>query len=374
MSKINVFIVDDAVVVRRLLTKALTQDPDLEVVGNAPNGRIALTKIPQINPDVVVLDIEMPEMDGLETLTALRKDYPRLPVIMFSTLTERGAISTLDALARGANDYVTKPSNVGKMEEAFAQIRDKLIPKIKTFCRHAMEPKTTPTRPAITALPSKARPMPRKAPARRIDLVAIGISTGGPNALATLLPALPADFPVPIVIVQHMPPLFTKHLADRLMAQAALQVFEGVPGASLRPGQVWIAPGDYHMVVKRSGTAAQLDLHQQPAENFCRPSADVLFRSVADVYGAHALSLVMTGMGQDGLRGCRAIQEAGGQVVVQDKASAVVWGMAGYVAKAGLADVVLPLDQLANELMTRVKIGRSMPLPGAAMRANDRWT
>ncbi len=374
MSKINVFIVDDAVVVRRLLAKALAQDPDIEVIGNAANGRIALTKIPQVNPDVIVLDIEMPEMDGLETLTALRKDYPRLPIIMFSTLTERGAISTLDALARGANDYVTKPSNVGKVEEAFVQIRDKLIPKIKTFCRHTVEPKTTPTKPVITALPSKARPLLRTTPARRIDVVAIGVSTGGPNALATLLPKLPADFPVPIVIVQHMPPLFTKHLADRLTTQSALQVVEGVPGALLRPGQVWIAPGDFHMMVKRAGTSAQLDLHQKPPENFCRPSADVLFRSVAEVYGAHALALVMTGMGQDGLRGCRTIQEAGGQVVVQDKASAVVWGMAGYVAKAGLADAVLPLDQLANELMTRLKIGRATSSPATTLRANHRWT
>jgi two-component system chemotaxis response regulator CheB len=171
-----------------------------------------------------------------------------------------------------------------------------------------------------------------------------------------------------------MPPLFTKHLADRLTTQSALQVFEGASGVPLRPGQVWIAPGDFHMVVKPAGTSTQLDLHQQPPENFCRPSADVLFRSVAKVYGAHALALVMTGMGQDGLRGCQAIQEAGGQVLAQDKASAVVWGMAGYVAKAGLADVVLPLDQLANELMTRVKIGRAKPLPATTLRANDRWT
>lgn len=373
MRKINVFIVDDAVVVRRLLTTALAKDPELVVVGNAANGRIAMNKLPQLNPDVVILDIEMPEMDGLETLTALRKDYPRLPVIMFSTLTERGALATLDALARGASDYVTKPSNVGKAEEALEQIRDKLIPKIKAFCRSIREPeKTTGLPRAITGLPSKVRLMPRSTPAQRIDVVAIGVSTGGPNALATLLPELPADFPVPVLIVQHMPPLFTKHLADRLTVQTALQVKEAVAGAPLRPSQVWVAPGDFHMQVKRTASAVQLDLHQESAENFCRPAADVLFRSVAQVYGSHALAVVMTGMGHDGFRGCGAIQQAGGQVVVQDQATSVVWGMAGSVANAGLADKVLPLHQLAPEIMTRVKIGRgNQPLASVSGRANE---
>ncbi len=357
MAKIRVLIVDDAVVVRRLLANILASDPMFEVVGTAANGRIALAKIPSTRPDAVILDVEMPEMDGLATLVEIRKDYPHLPVIMFSSLTARGAQATLDALALGANDYVTKPADAGGIDAATQRIRDELIPKIKAFCT-----KVTPqVAPAVLERPPTPHrppaPMPPR-PARRVDIVAIGVSTGGPAALAQLIPALPASFPVPMVIVQHMPPIFTTHLAQRLTMHANLPIYEGAPGDVLRSGGVWLAPGDHHMVLSRQIAAVRIETNQAPPENFCRPAVDVLFRSVADIYGGHALAVVLTGMGQDGCRGCAAIHQAGGHVIVQDEASSVVWGMPGSVVTAGLADAVLPLDQLASAIVRRVQVGR----------------
>lgn len=367
MRKIRVLIVDDAVVVRKMVGEVLSADPALEVVGAAANGRIGLAKIPQVNPDLVTLDVEMPEMDGLQTLAALRKTYPRLPVIMFSTLTARGAVATLDALSLGANDYVTKPANVGSVAVGMQRIREDLIPRIKALCPGivGMERPSLPslqTLPSETRLPSRPRSSIEQvshSPRPRVDIVAIGVSTGGPNALAELLPQLPADFPVPVVIVQHMPPLFTKLLAERLAAKSAIQVKEGVAGAFLQPGHAWVAPGDFHMVVARDAAAVRLQMHQDPPENSCRPAVDVLFRSVAKLYGAGALAVVLTGMGQDGLRGCEEIRESGGQILAQDEASSVVWGMPGFVARAGLADKILPLEQIANEITRRVRESRS---------------
>ncbi len=185
----------------------------------------------------------------------------------------------------------------------------------------------------------------------RVDVVAIGVSTGGPQALATLLPQIPASFPVPIVLVQHMPAMFTKLLAERLSTQTALQVSEGVDGGMLTAGKAWIAPGDFHMTLARKGSSVCLRMHQGSPENSCRPAVDALFRSVAEVYGPHVLGVVLTGMGQDGLRGCEVIKESGGRIIVQDEASSIVWGMPGFVARAGLADAVLPLNRLAAEIV-----------------------
>lgn len=352
MPKIRVLIVDDAVVVRQLVSKALSVDPELDVVGVAANGRIALAKVSQVNPDVIILDLEMPEMDGLAMLKVLRESHPQLPVIVFSALTERGAIATLDALALGATDYITKPVSKSK-DESVHYVQTQLIPKIKVLgpARGAR-----PMRRGVQAS-SPSRPLsPTVVSAPPVSIVAIGVSTGGPNALTALLPALPANFPVPIVIVQHMPPLFTKRLAERLTAQGQILVAEGEHGTPLQAGRAWIAPGDFHMVVQRQETLVQLQLHQSPPENSCRPSVDVLFRSVARVYGAGTLGIVLTGMGQDGLHGCEAIREAGGQVLVQDEASSVVWGMPGIVAQAGLAQQVLPLDQMTAAIMNRVGV------------------
>ncbi|MBK8538282.1 MAG: chemotaxis response regulator protein-glutamate methylesterase [Candidatus Competibacteraceae bacterium] len=368
-TKIRILLVDDSAVIRRLLTDVLSGDPTLEVADTAANGRIALTKLATVKPDLVILDVEMPEMDGLETLTEIRKRQPRLPVIMFSSLTERGAAVTLEALALGANDYVAKPSNSGNMSTALQRVRDELIPRIKTFCRDVLAPIPAPERPpAFKAWPTPASTpvsAPRSTPVplaprlrQRVDVITIGLSTGGPNALAALLPQLSAQLPVPIVIVQHMPPIFTRLLAERLATQSALSVAEGTAGEILRPGQIRIAPGGSHMIVERQGAQVRLQLNQDEPENSCRPAVDVLFRSVAEVYRGNALAVIMTGMGQDGLRGCEAIQQIGGSILAQDEASSVVWGMPGAVVKAGLADGQIALPQLAREILARVRVGR----------------
>jgi two-component system, chemotaxis family, protein-glutamate methylesterase/glutaminase len=355
MRKIRVLVVDDSTVIRRLLSDSLVSDPQIEVCGTAAHGKIALSKIPQLNPDIVTLDMEMPEMDGITTLVELRKLYPKLPVIMFSTLTQRGAEATMDALSKGANDYVTKPANVGSVNAAMQSVRDELVPRIKAFCPWSM-----PAPPA--AAPFQPRNVAAKAPAqsKRIDAVVIGSSTGGPNALQTVLGQLPGNFPVPILIVQHMPPIFTKDLADRLNHLSALTVVEAAQGDAIHPGCVWLAPGDYHMQLGRVGTDVRIRLDQGTPENSCRPAVDVLFRSAAALFGGNLLSVVLTGMGQDGARGCGTIRDAGGQVLIQDQATSVVWGMPGAVARAGLAETTLPLSRIAEEISKRAIQGRAI--------------
>jgi two-component system chemotaxis response regulator CheB len=342
--RIRVLVVDDSLVIRRLVVDALAGDPDIDVVGQAPNGKVALAKVAELRPDAVTMDIEMPEMNGIEAVRALRRTNPRLPVVMFSTLTERGAAATLDALAAGASDYVTKPSNVGSFADSQRNVREQLIPKLKalTSSRRAVITPAVPPRP-----PALRRP--RTAP---FGVLAIGCSTGGPDALATVLPSLPADLPVPVVVVQHMPPVFTRLLATRLDGQSRVDVAEAEHGMPLVPGRVLIAPGGLHLVVRRQGTAVVAELTEDPPENFCRPAVDVLFRSVAAVYGERTLAAVLTGMGRDGERGSRTIRDAGGEIYVQDDATSVVWGMPGAVAGAGLADKILPLPQVGPALAT----------------------
>jgi two-component system, chemotaxis family, protein-glutamate methylesterase/glutaminase len=359
MAKIRVLVVDDSVVIRRLLTEILAQDPHIEVVGTAPNGRIALAKLPQLNPDLITLDIEMPEMDGLEMLPELRKAYPKLPVIMFSTLTDRGAVSTLDALARGATDYVAKPANVGSVSAGMQSIKEQLIPKIRMLC--PMLP------PRQYAPPNGEAPLVRTAPRvgkrldQRCEVILIGCSTGGPTALATVLRGLPANLPVGVLVVQHMPPIFTRHLATRLNQECALNVSEAVGGEKIEPGHVLIAPGDFHLELHRHGLLVKAAVQQGPAENSCRPAVDILFRSAARVYGPGCLAVVLTGMGQDGLRGAREVVAAGGTVIAQDQATCVVWGMPRAVTEAGLAQQILPLQSISAELV-RLASDRSRKL------------
>lgn len=359
MAKIRILVVDDSAVMRRLVSEVINGDPALHVVGVAANGRLAQERIEQLKPDLVTMDVEMPEMDGVEAVKELRKRHLRLPVIMFSHLTQRGAVTTMDALAAGASDYVTKPAHVGSVSAGMAQVRDALIPKIKALCGL-----TEPLTAAVSfTRRSRLRPTPPLgSPAassrRRVDILAIGVSTGGPGALAKIIPGLPADFPIPIVIVQHMPPDFTRLLAGRLSAAAAITVREGIAGQEIRPGVAWIAPGDYHMVLEKIPGGARIALNQQAAENSCRPAVDPLFRSAAQIYGKATLGLILTGMGRDGLRGCEKISEVGGQILAQDEASSVVWGMPGLVARAGLAEKVLPLNRIADEITRRVWIGR----------------
>lgn len=361
MPKIRVLVVDDAVVIRKILTDVLSSDQDIEVVGTAANGKIALQKIPQVNPDIVTLDVEMPELNGLDTIPLVRKNYPKLPIIMFSTLTDRGGQATLEALARGASDYVNKPANVGSVTNAKEAVKAELIQKIKALVpRLAAAKSDIPAAKLISSLPKQtniAAPADSRI-AKAVEMLVIGVSTGGPNALAKVIPALPGELAVPVMVVQHMPPMFTRLLAERLDTQSQLNVVEAADGMRVERGTVYIAPGDFHLEAVRVGTEVRTRLHQGPQENSCRPAVDVLFRSMIPVYGAGVLAVVLTGMGQDGLHGCGAIREAGGSVIVQDQPSSVVWGMPGYVAEAGLAHAILPLDQIAGEIERRVQSAR----------------
>ena len=351
-ARIRVLVVDDSVVIRRLVTHALSEDPALEVVGAAANGAIGLERIAQLNPDVITPDIEMPEMDGLAVLRRLGHQAARPRVVMFSTLTDRGAALTLESLALGADDYVTKAANVGSLDRSMASLRTELIPKIRQFflmpgeVAGARIPAAALAQSAVAPAPNRSGSQPR--------VLAIGVSTGGPTALGAIIPQFPADFPLPILIVQHMPPLFTRFLAERLQCGTQLKVAEAADGVPVAAGTVWIAPGDYHMRVRNQvgGTVVRLD--QSPHENSCRPSVDVLFRSVAETYGGAAISAVLTGMGQDGLRGASALKASGAHIIAQDEATSVVWGMPGAVAGAGLANCVLPLDAVVPEILRQV--------------------
>ncbi len=360
--RIRVLIVDDSVVVRRMLTEILSEDPAIEVVGVAANGAIAMAKIPQLCVDVVTLDVEMPDKSGLEVLAEIRKLHPGLDVVMFSALTEAAAKTTLDALALGATDYVAKPQGMASREAATEYVRAQLLPKIRTIGKAAVLAQGhLPDVPA-TIPPSVRRYVPAVVPPEssgRIEILAVGASTGGPNALATFFSQIPETFPVPIVIVQHMPPVFTKLFAHRLSASCPLQFHEAQGGETLQPGHAYLAPGDYHMRLYRDGVGTRTALEQGPPENSCRPAVDVLFRSVVAHYGGSTLGVILTGMGQDGLRGCQEIRKAGGQVVVQDEATSVVWGMPGYVSRAGLAHCTLPLNDLAPEVCRRVEMSRN---------------
>ena len=346
--KIRVLVVDDSVIIRRLLTDMLSEDAEIEVVGQARNGRDGLAKIAELRPDLVTLDIEMPELDGLAMLPLLRKDHPKLPVIMFSTLTDRGAAATLTALTRGATDYVGKPSNKGSLGASIQSVKEQLIPKIKAFC--------APPKPAVAK--PVARPQPARPSTQRPSVVVIGSSTGGPQALETVLTGLPAHFPLPILIVQHMPPVFTNQLASRLNDLCELEVAEAAGGELIQSGQVLIAPGDFHMEVCRKGASVVASVHQGPAEDACRPAVNVLFRSAAQVFGGGCFGVVLTGMGQDGLRGGEEIVQAGGMMLAQDKPTSVVWGMPRAISEAGLAYTTLPLQSIAAELVRRSNLSR----------------
>ncbi len=343
MAPVRVLIVDDSVTVRLCLSEALARDAEIEIAGTAANGRVALARIERDAPDVVVLDLEMPEMGGLETLRNLRRDFPALPVIVFSALTQRGGAATLEALSLGAADYVTKPQSSGG-STGLAAVCDGLATRIKFFGRTR-----TPSRHACPRRSAAAGLEP-------VELVAIGTSTGGPNALEAVLSELPADFPAPIVIVQHMPPLFTSLLAERLNSRSPLRVVEARAGDRLCGGTASIAPGGHHMIVARRRGLASIEIHDEPPENSCRPSVDVLFRSVAIAYGKAVLAVVLTGMGQDGLAGAAEIARGGGEIIAQDEPTSVVWGMPGAVARAGLAHQVLPLRDVAGALIRRVCI------------------
>jgi two-component system, chemotaxis family, protein-glutamate methylesterase/glutaminase len=370
--KTRILIVDDSAVIRSLLRSVISRDARLEVAATAADGASALACLETNRPDLILLDVEMPVMNGLVTLRELRARGHRMPVIMCSALTQRGAQVTIEALAGGASDYVAKPQSHSSREEAIGALAADLIPKI-----HALA--GARPRSVFAAAPRSAVPLalPPAGPASvRVArtgpivsapaVIVIGVSTGGPAALDALLPEFPPTFPLPILIVQHMPDLFTRLLADRLNSRCPLRVAEAEEGMPATAGTIAIARGNWHLEVIPSPASAAfptLHLSQGPQENHCRPAADVLFRSAARGFGAGALAVVLTGMGSDGLNGCRAIRAQGGYVLAQDEASSTVWGMPGAVANAGLANRILPLDALAAEIL---KIAGREPAVGEA--------
>ncbi len=351
--RIRVLVVDDSTVVRRIVAKVLGDDPRIEVVGTAVNGKVALEKVDALRPDVVTLDLEMPVMGGLEALAELRRRSPDLPVIVFAAADEAGAVGALTALQAGASDYTTKPSQLARISDAVDALQQELIPKILALYATVRRTQSRSTlarnEPRAPLASPPARPILAEAGSAP-EIIAIGTSTGGPKALQAILPDLPKSFPVPIVIVQHMPAAFTATLARSLDQRCQIRVQEAYEGAEIRPGEAWIAPGDYHMTVERTAGGGRLHLDQGPKENSCRPAVDPLFRSVAKSFGARSLAIVLTGMGSDGLEGARALAQIGARIVVQDEASSVVWGMPGAVANAKLAAQILGQQEFATFL------------------------
>ncbi|MGB0599666.1 MAG: chemotaxis-specific protein-glutamate methyltransferase CheB [Rubripirellula sp.] len=348
---IRILVVDDSVVVRGIISKILGSDPELEVVATAADGQIALSKMKKQSFDVVLLDIEMPRMNGFDVLKTLKLKRDLTPVIMFSSLTERGGPATIEALMLGAKDYVMKPGGayMADTTEGKRAIETELIPKIKQFGPRAKKV-SLGKNASVTLAGSRSMPAKMKS---RVEIVVVGVSTGGPQALASLLPKLRSDFPVPVLIVQHMPVGFTKHLANRLTQDCGFPVTEATHGEPLRRQQFLIAPGGVHLKVARKHGKVVTAISEDPPVNACRPAADLLFSSASAVYGRGVLGVVLTGMGADGMIGSQAITESGGEVIVQDESSSVVWGMPGSVVRAGLADRVLSLDQLAGEIVSR---------------------
>lgn len=389
---LRVLAADDSAVMRGIMRRLfeihaedrLSKLPPMELCGTAQDGVECMDAVARLKPDILILDLEMPRLNGLDVLERLREVNPALPVIMCSAHTERGARSTLEALARGAADYVMKPSEQRDLAAALQSLAEQLLPKIAALTkgrRRKIDEDAGRTAQSTKRGEAGGR---KDSP---IEVVVIGLSTGGPSALEQMLPRLPSSFPVPVLIVQHMPKLFTGALAERLDKICPLRVRQAYDNDAIVPGTVWLAPGDSHMEVAArrmgfgvgdadaTGRGARVRLHQQMPLNHCRPSVDYLFHSAARLYGASVLALMMTGMGADGLDGARAVHEAGGVVLAQDEATSAVWGMPGRVADAGIANAVLPLAAIADELRQRVNAGRPIkmaPAQNTAMAASRR--
>ena len=339
MNRIKVLVVDDSALMRKLLTEFLQHDPQLEVVGAAPDPFVARDKIKQLAPDVLTLDVEMPRMDGLTFLENLMRLRP-MPVVMVSSLTERGAETTLQALELGAVDFITKPKI--DLEAGIRQYADDLIAKIKAAARARV-------RVVGGAAPVVARPARRMLRTTE-RLIAIGASTGGTEAIKDVLMGMPADAPA-IVIAQHIPAAFSAPFAARMDRSCSMRVCQASDGQQIVPGHAYIAPGDWHLRVVRDGARYVCRLDQSAPVNRHRPSVDVLLRSVAENAGTNAVGAILTGMGDDGARGLLAMRQAGCRTLVQDEASSVVWGMPGSAFKLGAAEQVLPLSGIADALL-----------------------
>ncbi len=352
--KVRVLVVDDSAIVRGLLSKTLQQDDCIEVAGSAMHGEAALSWMSKNQVDVVVLDVEMPVMDGLETLKNIQRDYPAVKVIMASGLTSSGAKITMQALSLGAAECIAKPT-AKSASEAMATVAKELIPLVKGLAgipRDSKKIGNNPPparRPLVTNPFGKARKTPE--PVVPPKLLVIGSSTGGPNALNKVLCDLGPDFSIPILIVQHMPPMFTEILAKHLQQDTGRTTKEAKHGEFVQAGTTYVAPGGYHMIVRELGDEQmQLELNEEPEEHYCRPSVNPMFRSASKVAGKRILAVMLTGMGSDGLEGTREIVEAGGYVLAQDEQSSVVWGMPGAIAAEDLPHEILPLNQIGSRI------------------------
>jgi len=363
---LKVLVVDDTVVFRKIVAEGLAELPHVEVVGTANNGKIAISKIERLTPDLLILDIEMPVMNGLEVLTYIRKEFPNVGAIVLSTLTQKGGEITLKALELGAFDFIPKPKD-GTMAENRERIRDTLAPMLRAFVRRVQ---ITNILKGKEYPPSKAREPQRGSAGvvqrmrtaagqkrTKSELIGIGISTGGPNALAEMLPQLPSDLDVPIVIVQHMPPIFTQSLAVSLNSKCAIEVKEAVDGHPLQPNTALIAPGGKHMkvVAGADGKNRIIRITNDPPENNCKPSVNYLFRSISQHYVGRATGVIMTGMGSDGTIGLKLMKRNGAIVIAQDEASSVVFGMPKEPIEAGIVDVIAPLNKIAEEICRTVR-------------------
>jgi two-component system chemotaxis response regulator CheB len=359
---LKVMIVDDTITYRSILRSVMEGIPEAQVVETAPNGKSALLKLNTTPVDLILLDIEMPEMDGLETLAVLKSNHPEIGVIMVSGTNRSSADSTIKALQLGALDFISKPE-----EEGIGHSKAELLLKLQPVIRHFSERREvrlskinslSPEKITSTKSPISSHTLPRVTPKtlkNKFEVLVIGISTGGPNALTELLPALPADLGVPVLIVQHMPPVFTESLAKSLNQKSKLNVKEAAQAEAVVANTVYIAPGGKHMVVFRQNDQVKIILNEDPPENSCRPAVDVLFRSVAKTYGSSVLSVIMTGMGSDGALGVKFLKQTGCYSLTQSEETCVVYGMPKAVQDLKLADESIPLPQLADRIVALIR-------------------
>ncbi len=363
MENLKVLVIDDTIVYRKIVGDVLKAIPGVEVVGTANNGKIALSKIATLKPDLITLDIEMPEVNGIEVLQELQKSPSPPVVVMLSTLTQQGSEMTIKALELGAFDFVPKP-DAGKMADNLLKVKEAIEPIIAALKRQ----KTTrfKIRNRISPLPIKrteerhpqtqVTATPRSRVKTKSEIIGIGISTGGPNALTRMIPMLPADFKAPILIVQHMPPMFTASLANSLNNKSPLEVKEAADGDVIMPGRILIAPGGKQMkiIAGKDGISRVIKITDDPPENSCRPSVDYLFRSIAQYYVGRSTGVIMTGMGSDGSKGLVQMKKNGSHIIAQDEASCTVFGMPKEPIETGIVNVIAPLDKIAEEIIKTV--------------------
>lgn len=351
-NKIRVLVVDDSAFMRKSITIMLTSDPEIEVVGTARDGIEAIEQTKKLKPDLITLDVEMPRMDGLTALEKIMKECPT-PVLMLSSLTTEGAETTVKALELGAVDFIAKELSFVSVN--IVNIKDSLLKKVKEIVKHRRHKERLLKLQGLTLGQEKKYTAPT--PARTGQLskglyraIAIGISTGGPMSLQQVIPKLRGDLNVPVFIVQHMPPKFTKSLADRLNSMSALEVKEAENGEIVKNNVVYIAPGGLHMLFKKNGANVQIEISTEPSNTLHKPSVDVMISSAVKVYGKNLLGVIMTGMGKDGYEGIKELKEVGGHAIAQDEMSCVVYGMPKAIVDGNLSDVILPLDKIAENI------------------------